>query len=859
MAKVSNDYNPTQIEAKWAKVWYQSSVYRAVDFDEKKKFYALVEFPYPTGEGLHIGHAFTNTLMDVLARKKRMDGFNVMQPMGWDAFGLPAENYAIKTGQHPTVTVEKNTRRFREQNNRLGISYDWEREINTTDSNYYRWTQWIFLKLFKHGLAYKKEMPINWCPSCRIGLANEEVVGGKCERCGAPAGQKNLSQWLLRITVYADRLIKELDLVDYPDYVKASQRNWIGRKEWIDINYPIEGTKQTISVSTTRPDTNFGATFIVLAPEHPLVGEILSGQVKAAKSKRTEIENYVAKAQKKSELERISEGRQKTGVDTGLYAINQLDDRRLPIWITDFVLMDIGTGAVVGVPGHDRRDFEFAQQFNLPVIRVVVGADGDRSEITQLEQVQEKAGTMINSDFLDGMAINDAIEVMMAYLEKKGWGERTIRCHLRDWIFSRQHYWGEPIPMVYCPTCAGKGIRWADLPEAATYRQKMRELGVAVPEEGVAGWFPIDESQLPLKLPAVEKYQPTGTGESPLAAVSDWVAVRCPHCGGKARRETDTMPNWAASSWYFLRYCDPDGDKSLADPQKLNYWLPVDIYLGGAEHNTLHLLYSRFWHKFLNDVGVVPGKEPYAARRQHGVILGENGRRMSKSRGNVINPEKTIAEFGADTLRVYLLFMGPYEAIMPWNFRGVAGCRRFLDRVWRLVVSQDKTTTTPKSLTGPLHRLIKKVGDDIEVMKFNTAIAAMMEFTNQWVGEGPALSVEGKITFLRLLAPLAPFITEELYQYLRGDGGEFVSIHSQPWPSFDEKLAAEASAAIVIQINGKTRGTISVPRAKVDDQAEVEKLVAKEPAFKKHSGGRKINRVIYIPGRVINYVLEVAG
>jgi leucyl-tRNA synthetase len=808
-----------------------------------------------------MGHAFTYPILDVLARKKRMKGFNVLQPMGWDAFGLPTENYAIKTGIHPAIVTKRNTDRFRQQMKRLALAYDWDREVNTTDPSYYRWTQWIFIQLFKHDLAYKKKMPINWCPSCKIGLANEEVVAGKCERCGAAVGRKELSQWLLRITAYADRLADELDLVDYPDYVKAAQRNWIGRKEWIDIVYPIKGTKGTITVSTTRPDTNFGATFIVLAPEHPLISDILKGKFKVKKSRLKEIKEYVKKAKSKTDFERIAEGREKTGVFTGLYCLNQLNDYPMPIYVTDFVMMTVGTGAVVGVPGHDIRDFEFAQKFNLKVIRVVVGSDGDTSPITKKEQVQEKEGTMINSEFLNGMDIHQATKTIMDYIEKKGWGKRAIRYHLRDWIFSRQHYWGEPIPMIYCPACAEKGITWWDTREGKTFLKKHQTSSIKSQtnlksqiensSQRPVGWFPLSEEDLPLELPKVKKYEPTGTGESPLAAIRDWVEVACPECGGAARRETDTMPNWAGSSWYFLRYCDPSNNKSLADPKKMKYWMPVDIYLGGAEHTTLHLLYSRFWHKFLNDIGVVPGKEPYQARRQHGVILGEDGYRMSKSRGNIINPEEMMEKYGVDALRLYLMFMGPYDQTMPWSTKGIEGCYRFLKRVWRLYFQSEKIgKKSNKLLICLLHQLIKKVSEDIDRLSHNTAIAGMMEFVNNWTKLGQ-LSKKDAGIFLVLLAPYAPYISEELWREVLK---KKMSIHRQKWPKYDLLLAKEKVVTIVVQVNGKLRDRLEVRVQKSKTKSEIEKLAKMSKKVQKYLKNKEVKKVIFIPGRLINFV-----
>lgn len=877
---MNNDkYKPQEVELKWMKKWEKDRLFYAVAEDTKrKKYYALVEFPYPSGEGLHLGHTFTNTVLDVFARKKRMDGFNVFHPMGWDAFGLPTENYAIKTGIHPAVVTKENTNRFREQDKRLGFSYTWDREVNTTDPNYYQWTQWIFIQLFKHGLAYKAEKPVGWCPDCKIILANEEIVGGKCERCGATAEYRKQKQWLLRITAYADRLADELDLVDYPEYVKKSQRDWIGRKEWIDITYPIEGTSEKISVSTTRPDTNFGATFIVVAPEYPLIQQILNpkskirSNLKIPNSKIKELQNYLNAAKKKSERERISEGRKKTGVFTGLYAVNQLNNYQMPIWVTDFVLPDVGTGAVVGVPGHDLRDFEFAKQFALPVIRVVVGEDGDTSPITKKEQVQEEEGAMVNSEFLNGLDIHEATIKIMDYIEKEGWGKRTVRYHLRDWIFSRQHYWGEPIPMVYCQICAKKGITWWKTKAAKDFKPVSKQQ-LTISKSETAGWFPLPEEELPLKLPEVERYQPTETGESPLANIKTWVKTSCPHCGGPARRETDTMPNWAGSSWYFLRYCDPKNNQQLAINNKLEYWLPVDLYLGGAEHTTLHLLYSRFWHKFLFDLGTAPGKEPYAARRQHGVILGPDGYRMSKSRGNIVNPEDIVNKYGADTLRMYLMFMGPYDSTMPWSDEGVEGIWRFLNRIWRIYHDRNRIASTSEEscpasaglppsevikvdeLRRKLHRLIQKVGDDIDNLKHNTAIAALMEFLNAWY-DGGTLSKKDAGAYLHLLAPFAPFLAEELWQQINQYSIFNIqySIHSQPWPKYDPKLAKEEQVTIIIQVNGKMRGEVRMKNVECRMQNKIEERAKKDEKVVRYLEGKTIRKTIFVPGKLINFV-----
>lgn len=878
--KREENYKPWEIEPKWQKIWEKNKLFW--DVEEKtprtKKFYALVEFPYPSGSGLHIGHAFTMTIMDVFARKKRMEGKNVLHPMGWDAFGLPTENYAIRTGVHPKIVTKRNTDNFRRQMKKLAFSYNWSREVNTTDPGYYRWTQWIFLQFFKHGLAYKAEMPVGWCPSCKIVLANEEIVNGKCERCGTEAERKMQSQWLLRITAYADRLIDDLKLVDYPSYVKEAQINWIGKTQGIIIDYPVvdeEGNSHpqnlVVSCYTTRPDTNFGATFIVIAPEHPLVEKLKD-------KNQSEIENYIKIAKRKSELERTALEKEKTGVFTGWYALNRLTGKKLPIWISDFVVLTAGTGAVVGVPAHDERDFAFAKKYGLEIIPVIKPAKGswdfEKAAFTDID-----GGVVFNSDFLNGLPAKKAIEKIIQYLEKKGWGRKAVNYHLRDWIFSRQHYWGEPIPMVYCESCAKKGIVWWETEEGKKLLKNKNVQKILISTLGLttvngkitsaswklfkesklfrekfshlAGWFPLPENQLPLELPDIEKYQPTETGESPLASIENWVNTACPHCGGPARRETDTMPNWAGSSWYYWRYCDPKNNKQPADPQKLKYWLPVDIYLGGGEHTTLHLLYSRFWHKFLYDIGVVPYPEPYKARRQHGVILGEDGEKMSKSRGNVVNPEDVVKKFGADALRTYLCFMGPYDATMPWNTKGLEGSWRFLNRVWRLFYQRVGQKTTP-SLLRPLHKTIQKVTKDINKLHYNTALAAMMEFINEWVKNGQ-LSKEDAGKFLRLLAPFAPHITEELWVEILGNK---FSIHQQPWPEYKPEFTKEEEVVIVVQVNGKVRGQIKVESKDVKNQSEIEKLAKAQPRVAKYLAGQKIRKTIFVPGKLINFVMK---
>ncbi len=845
---MAEQYDPGKIEKKWQTRWGKA-VPKATDppVGGKSKYYALVEFPYPSGAGLHMGHVFTGTILDIFARKKRAEGINVLYPMGWDSFGLPTENYAIRTGIQPAVATKKNTDRFRKQMKGMALAYNWKREIDTTDPQYYRWTQWIFIQLFKHNLAYKREMPVGWCPSCRIVLANEEIINGACERCGHQAEYRMQKQWLLRITEYADRLTDDLDEVDYPDYVKVSQRNWIGRTAGVIIDYPIIDKKLIISCYSTRPDTNFGATFIVIAPEHPLVSQLTTPENKRA------VNQYLQAAKKKSELERTELTREKTGVFTGSYALNRLNKKKMPIYVSDFVVLTAGTGVVVGVPAHDERDFEFAKKYGLEIIPVVKPKKGkwnfEEKAFTDLD-----TAIVFNSDFLNGLPALKAKEKIIDYLAKKKWGKRAKNYHLRDWVFSRQHYWGEPIPMVFCSACAKKKITWWETKGGKKF--KPLKIKNKLRKTELAGWFPLSEDELPLELPQVKRYQPTDTGESPLAEAKSWLTTQCPVCQGKAVRETDTMPNWAGSSWYFLRYCDPKNKTCLADPRKLKYWLPVDLYLGGAEHTTLHLLYSRFWYKFLADLGLVHGKEPYAARRQHGVILAEDGRKMSKSLGNVVNPEEVIEKFGADTLRVYLMFMGPYEATIAWSPKGLEGCYRFLARVWRLYQQKGriKKGETDPGLKPELHRLIKKVGEEIELLKHNTAIAALMTFLNSWTASSPAggLSKTDAGVFAQLLAPFAPHLAEELWCRILGNK---FSIHQQPWPKYDPKLIKERVVTIPVQVNGKVRGQIEVQSVKCKMQSEVVKLARKEKNVTKHLKSKKVKKTIFVPGRLINFVV----
>ena len=863
MKKIKYDHR--SIEPKWQKVWEKEKLYKAEDFSKKKKSYILIEFPYPSGERLHVGHARSYTAMDVVCRKRRMQGENVLYPIGWDAFGLPAENYAVKTGIHPELTTKKNIENARKQAKSWGLSFDWEREVNTTDPSYYKWTQWIFLQLFKKGLAYRAEIPVNWCPSCKINLANEEVIDEKCERCGAQTSKRMQKQWLLKITKYAERLLNDLETVDYRKDIKLQQVNWIGKKEGINITYPIERSKETVTVFTTRPDTNFGATFIVLAPEHFLALKI------STKEQQEEVKNYIRKAQNKSELERIAEGRKKTGVFTGCFAINQLTNYKMPIYISDFVLKNVGTGALVGVPGHDKRDFEFAKEFGLKVIRVVVGKDGDKSAITKIEKVQEEEGTMMNSDFLNGMDIHAATKKIMDYIVKKGWGKRSVSYHLRDWVFSRQHYWGEPIPVIYCSKCRDNSKFKPARRQGEIQNSKLKEgVDYTVIEGKEYAIVPVLEEALPVKLPYVEKYKPTETGESPLAGVEEWVNTKCPNCGEEARRETDTMPNWAGSSWYFLRYIDPKNDKELADFNKLKYWTSVDWYNGGLEHTTLHLLYSRFWHKFLYDLGAVPTPEPYAKRTSHGVVLGPDGHKMSKSKGNVINPDDVVLNYGADTLRMYEMFMGPFEQMIVWDEEAMRGIRRFLDRVWELN-SNDKMSKqiqNPKSQNRTkilLNKLVKKVSEDIENLKFNTAIAGMMEFLNQLRIENCKLKIEDFKTFLKILAPFAPHISEELWQKISQEyesiktlkqKSTFKSIHQEQWPVFNESFLEEEEREIVVQVNGRLRGVLTANSKQSMLKEEMVKLAKENESVARYLQGKKIKNAIFVHGRLINFVVE---
>ena len=805
---MKTQYIPKKIERKWQTIWEDEKAFAATDDYSKPKFYALVEFPYPSGQGLHVGHPRPYTALDIVARKKRMQGYNVLYPMGWDAFGLPTENYAIQNKIHPKIVTKNNVQRFKEQLKSLGYSFDWDREINTTDPEYYKWTQWIFLKLFKAGLAYKKEMPINWCTSCKVGLANEEVVNGVCERCGSEVVRKVKSEWMLKITEYADKLIEGLKDVDYIEKVKVSQQNWIGRSEGAEVDFCLKDKEDKLRVYTTRPDTLFGATYMVVSPEHPYIDKY-----KDDIANWDDIISYREAAAKKSDFERTELAKDKTGVVLdGITAINPVNGKEIPIWISDYVLMTYGTGAIMAVPAHDDRDWEFAKKFNLPMIQVVEGKDGN-TDINEAAFTDVATGKLINSDFLNGLEVKDAKEKMKDFLEEKGIGNRKVNYKLRDWVFSRQRYWGEPIPIVNCEKC---------------------------------GYVPIDESELPLMLPDVDSYMPTDNGESPLAAMTDWVNTTCPCCKGPAKRETDTMPQWAGSSWYFLRYTDPHNSEALASPEALKYWMPVDWYNGGMEHTTLHLLYSRFWHKFLYDNNVVPTPEPYQKRTSHGMILGENNEKMSKSRGNVVNPDDIVNEFGADTLRTYEMFIGAFDLSASWSNDGVKGCRRFLDRVWKLQDILTEEAGYSKEMETKMHQTIKKVTGDFENLKYNTAIAAMMSLINDFYKAGNVTKGEFK-TLITLLNPVAPHMTEELWEIMNFGG----RLYQTSWPEYDEAKTVESTVEIAVQINGKTKATISINK---DDSKDVVIPLAKEAIADKLTGN--VIKEIYVPGRIVNIVMK---
>lgn len=800
-------YTPSALEPKWQKYWEDHQVFAALADYTKPKYYCLIEFPYPSGAGLHVGHPRSNTALDIIARKRRMEGYNVLYPIGWDAFGLPTENYAIAHHVPPAKVTRENINHFREQLKRLGFSFDYSREVDTTDPNYYKWTQWIFLKLYEHGLAYKAEMPINWCPSCKVGLANEEVVAGACERCGNEVTRKVKNQWMLAITKYAQKLLDGLNTVDFIDRVKAQQRNWIGRSEGAEVDFAIAGTGDTLRVFTTRPDTLFGATYMVLSPEHPFLQKY-----KYRIQNNEELGEYAKKAALKNDFERTELQKDKTGVEVkGLFAVNPATGKEIPLWVSDYVLMGYGTGAIMAVPGHDERDWEFATAFGLPIVEVVAGGDIKEGAFTDIEE-----GTLVNSGFLNGLKVEDAKEAMTKWLEEQGIGTRKINYKLRDWVFSRQRYWGEPIPIVHCDSC---------------------------------GVVPLKEEDLPLLLPQVESYEPTDSGESPLASMNDWVQVPCPKCGEMAKRETDTMPQWAGSSWYFLRYCDPHNEEAYASQEALDYWMPVDWYNGGMEHTTLHLLYSRFWHLFLHDIGQVKAPEPYQKRTSHGMILGENGEKMSKSRGNVINPDDLVAEIGADAFRVYEMFMGAFDQAIPWSMNGARGTKRFLDRVWRLSDMVDKDQMGySHELRIIINQSIKKVGEDFERMKFNTAIAQLMTLVNEFYDK-KSITCEDYKALLLLLSPVAPHICEEIWEQM-GFGG---FIHEQAWPQFEENYLKADEVEIAVQVNGKVRARVMVPAGLNKDAGE--SLLAL-PEVEALLEGRQVIKCIYVPDRLLNLVLR---
>ena len=799
-------YNHREVETKWQKIWDDEKAFKTSDDYSKPKYYALVEFPYPSGQGLHVGHPRPYTALDIVARKRRMQGYNVLYPMGWDAFGLPTENYAIKNHIHPKIVTKNNVERFKGQLHALGYSFDWDREINTTDVGYYKWTQWIFLKLFNAGLAYKAEMPINWCTSCKVGLANEEVVNGVCERCGSEVIRKVKSQWMLKITEYADKLLEGLDSVDYVERVKVSQKNWIGKSTGAEVDFILKDKEDKLTIYTTRPDTLFGVTYMVMSPEHPFIDKY-----KADIKNWDDVVAYREMASRKSDFERTELAKDKTGVMLdGLTAINPVNGKEIPVWISDYVLMTYGTGAIMAVPAHDERDWEFAKKFNMPIIEVVAGSPVDVNEAVFTDVA---TGTLVNSGFLDGLSVADAKEKIIEFLTEKGIGHQKTNYKLRDWVFSRQRYWGEPIPVVKCEKC---------------------------------GYVALPESELPLELPDVESYMPTDNGESPLAHMTDWVKTTCPCCGGPAMRETDTMPQWAGSSWYFLRYTDPTNDKELASKEALNYWMPVDWYNGGMEHTTLHLLYSRFWHRFLYDEKVVPCPEPYLKRTSHGMILGSNGEKMSKSRGNVVNPDDIVRDYGADTLRTYEMFIGAFDLSAAWSEDGVKGCRRFLERVWKLQDILVDGDGYSKDMEVKMHQTIKKVSNDFENLKYNTAIAAMMALINDFYKKNAVTRGEFK-TLLTLLNPVAPHITEEIWQTIGYEG----RIYQTTWPEYDEEKTIESTIEIAVQINGKTKATLAIAR---DEDKDSVIAKAKETITDKLTG--TIVKEIYVPGRIVNIVMK---
>ena len=799
-------YNPKEIEKKWQEYWDEHKTFKTDDDLNKKKFYALVEFPYPSGQGLHVGHARPYTALDVVSRKRRLQGEQVLFPMGWDAFGLPTENYAIKNKIHPKKVTLDNIKNFKRQLKSIGFSFDWDREIDTTDPEYYKWTQWIFLQLFKHGLAYKQEMPINWCPSCKVGLANEEVVGGCCERCGTEVVRKVKSQWMLKITDYAEKLLEGLDEVDFIERVKTQQRNWIGKSVGADVKFKLKDLDEELEIFTTRPDTIFGATYMVISPEHPLIQKY-----RDRIENINDVDKYIEEVSKKSDFERTELSTNKTGVELkGIHAINPANGKEIPVWTSDYVLMTYGSGAIMAVPAHDTRDYEFATKFGLEIVQVI-----DSKDSKELPMVEKENCTVINSDFLNGLSVKEASEKIIKFLEDKHIGEKKTNYKLRDWVFSRQRYWGEPIPIIHCDKC---------------------------------GYVPMDEKDLPLRLPEVENYEPSHDGESPLSHMDSFVNTTCPVCGGPAKRETDTMPQWAGSSWYFLRYIDPHNHEALADSKLLDHFLQVDWYNGGMEHTTLHLLYSRFWHRFLYDIGVVPTKEPYKKRTSHGMILGSNSEKMSKSRGNVINPDDIVNEYGADTLRTYEMFMGDFEKAAPWSTNGVKGARRFLDRVYGLAELINDESGYSKNLESLIHKTIKKVTDDYETLKFNTAIAALMSLVNEFYGQG-SITKKDYETLLILLNPVAPHITEEQFHEVIGG-----YLNEAKWPTYEEDMLVDDEVEIPVQFNGKVRFKVVVPK-----EATEEEVFAKAEAtedFKNWLEDKKIVKKIYVKGKILNIVIK---
>ena len=806
-------YNFKEVEKKWQNIWDKNETFKVTEDSSKEKWYGLIEFPYPSGHGLHVGHPRSYTAMDIIARKRRMQGYNVLFPIGFDAFGLPAENYAIQNHVHPRIVTEKNIAHFTEQLKSIGFSFDWSRAVDTTDPEYYKWTQWIFIKLFEKGLAYKATMPINFCTGCKVGLSNEEVVNGVCERCGSPVVQKEKSQWMLKITEYAQRLIDDLDDIDFLDKIKTQQRNWIGRSEGAEVNFQIKGSDYFLTVYTTRPDTLFGATYMVVAPEHTLIEEF-----KDQITNLDEINDYKAQAARKSDFERAELNKEKTGVEIkGIKAINPLTGTEIPVWISDYVLSSYGTGAIMAVPAHDDRDYEFAKKFDLPIIQVIKPINDEvKFDLSEEAFTDVETGILVNSEFLNDLSVTDAKKKVIEYLEEKKIGTKKVNYKLRDWVFSRQRYWGEPIPMVYCEKC---------------------------------GWVPLKEEDLPLLLPEVKDFEPGENGESPLAKQTEWINTTCPHCGAPAKRETDTMPQWAGSSWYFLRYMDPHNNKALASKEALNYWAPVDWYEGGMEHTTLHLLYSRFWHKFLYDIGVVPTKEPYAKRTSHGMILGTNGEKMSKSRGNVINPDDVINEYGADTLRIYEMFMGPFDQTVSWSEDGIRGCFKFLDRVWNLQDILVDGDTYSDKFEKMMHKSIKKVSEDIEEMKFNTSVSTFMTMINEFYKEKQINKAEFR-DFLILLNPFVPHISEELFEICGFDG----PISSTKWPEYDPSKTIDDEIEIPVQINGKVKATVSI--AKDAEESVVKELVMADAKVQDNIAGKTVAKEIYVKNKIYNIVVK---